>query len=322
MNFTYRQSEMADFPLLIDFINYVFSHSHYPHDFKKMVPKVYGDNPRENAIHFIAFNESGQIIGVVGLLPLNFHIDDTILKCGFIGSVCVHPYYRSQGHMKKLMNMADDYLKANCFDLGILDGLRQRYEYYGYQKSGIHLSFEVNSDNIRHGLKDISIRDFHLIEITHNDDSSLDYIFDLSSCSPVFVERNRDTLLYTMKNFESRLYVVTYQNKFIGYFTASKNNSISEINMLKKEYFFNVIKLWMHFSNASCINITIQPFQTDFIDALNFFSEDRTIQYGANFKIFHQEKVSNAIQKYNKYLPDGMANFFPIPFSINMADTF
>ena len=322
MNFTYRQSKQEELPLIIDFINYVFSHNDYPHDFKTMVPKVYGDNLRENAIHFIAFNETGQIVGAVGLLPINFHINDVILKSGFIGSVYVHPYYRSQGHMKKLMSMADDYLKSNCFDLGILDGLRQRYEYYVYKRSGIHLAFEVNSDNIRHGLKNISIKDFHLIEITHNNDSFLDNIFDLSSCSPVFVERNRETLLYTMKNFESRLYAVTYKDKFIGYFTASTNNCISEMNMVKKEYFLNAIKLWMYFCSASCITVTAQPYQTDFIAALDSFSENRSIQYGANFKIFHQEKVSHAIEEYNNCLPDGIADFFPIPFSINMADTF
>ena len=322
MDFTYRQSKSTELPLIIDFINYVFSYDHYPHDFKKMVPKVYGDNPHDNAIHFIALNNSNQIIGVVGILPIKLHIHETVLKCGFIGSVSVHPYYRSKGHMKKLMETADNYLMANSFDMGILDGLRQRYEYYGYKKSGISMCFEITSDNIRHGLKNIPTKDFNIISINHNDDILLNNIFDLISQQPVYVERCRDTLLYAMNNFENTLYAVTFKNNFIGYFTASKDNFVTEINARNKNYYSNIIKLWMDFSKTSYIRVTALPHQTDLLSVLQSFSENILVKYGDSFKIFNNKKSLNAIKEYNNYLPSGISKMFAVPFSLNIADIF
>lgn len=322
MNYTYRQSKQEELPVIIDFINYVFSHDHCPHDFMKLVPKVYGNNPKEHAVHFIAVNDNNQIVGVVGLLPMNYHINNKVLKCGYIGSVSVHPYYRSEGHMKKLMALADEYLKTEEYDLGILDGMRQRYEYYGYRKSGISVHYEVASDNVKHALKNVDINDFNITEITDAEDTMLDNIWNAFVCQPVFMGRSRDTLLYTLKNFENRIFAVTYKGEYTGYFTVTNNNSISEINMNKKEDYYKSIKLWKQYCDFSEITIIAQPHQTDLLNVLDSFSEDRIIKNGASFKIFNQDNTYLAIDEYKDFLPDGMAELFSIPLPVAVADSF
>lgn len=313
MEFTYRTAKVNELPLIIDFINYVFSYDHRPHDFKKLVPKVYGDNAPENMIHFIAANEMGQIVAAVGLITISLNIDHKTLKCGFIGSVSVHPYYRSQGHMIHLMNMANEYLKSHNFDLAILDGLRQRYEYYGYCKCGTNLRYEILAENIRHALKNISTKNFRITELTGPDDSMLDAVHKLYSDQPVFVCRKRDALPDTMRNFGNRLFVVTYNHEFIGYFTALENNSITEFYLTEDDYYSNVIKLWMNLCCAPSITITLMPHQHTLQKSLNSFAENILIQRGSNIKVFDFKHVISVMLEYQKLLlgklPDGECYF-------------
>ena len=52
--------EMGD---IVDFINYVFSQAHRPHDFKTLLPKVYADDAPagQEDFHFLA-KQNGRIV--------------------------------------------------------------------------------------------------------------------------------------------------------------------------------------------------------------------------------------------------------------------
>ncbi|MBQ6646260.1 MAG: GNAT family N-acetyltransferase, partial [Clostridia bacterium] len=100
----YTNGAPGEMPEIIDFINYVFSQAHVPHDFKALLPKVYGDDAPLGVerFHFLA-KQDGKIVGCVACRPTELIFGDQTLSCGFVGSVSVHPYHRGEGHMKRLM---------------------------------------------------------------------------------------------------------------------------------------------------------------------------------------------------------------------------
>ena len=66
MSVTYGPGVPADREAIIDFINYVFSQAHRPHDFKKLIPKTYGDPGEEfEKWHFLAKSEKGIRAGTI-----------------------------------------------------------------------------------------------------------------------------------------------------------------------------------------------------------------------------------------------------------------
>ena len=103
-NTEYLVAAPADHDDCLDFGNFVFSQAHAPHDFKALLPKVYGDSVccTVEARHFIAWRD-GRIRAMVACLPTVMHYLDRQLSIGFVGTVSVHPYSRGEGHMKRLM---------------------------------------------------------------------------------------------------------------------------------------------------------------------------------------------------------------------------
>lgn len=55
---------------IIDFINMVFSMTGRAHNFKALLPKLYGDALDTSGFHFLA-KEDGKIKAVVGLFPIS-----------------------------------------------------------------------------------------------------------------------------------------------------------------------------------------------------------------------------------------------------------
>ena len=146
----YRIARAEEEARLVDFINMVFSMAHCPHDFKTLEPKMYGA-PGFAQHHFVAV-ENGLIRGVVGLMPMTLRVGEKRLKLGYIGSVSAHPYDKGAGHMKHCMALALDAARERGYDLLVLGGQRQRYQYFGFEQGGMSLRFAVNQRNIRHAL--------------------------------------------------------------------------------------------------------------------------------------------------------------------------
>ena len=91
---------------LIDLIDLVFSQAHCPHNFKELIPKLYGESVNTMPYHY-AVRENGKLMAAVLRYPISFQIGDNILKTAGIGSVCSHMLARQKGHMKEIMNMKE-----------------------------------------------------------------------------------------------------------------------------------------------------------------------------------------------------------------------
>lgn len=147
----YRKARQSDADELIDFINYVFSFDHEPHDFKARNPKMYGGAYPFWDDHYVA-EENGKLLATLSVTKRERN------GClgGHIAQVCVHPYHRGRGFMKALMTQAIDDMKRDGFVFAELNGLRQRYEYFGFTQGGVVYRCRVTATNLRHKPADSS----------------------------------------------------------------------------------------------------------------------------------------------------------------------
>lgn len=295
MSFIYRMATPADRNAYIDFINYVFSQAHQPHDFKQLLPKVYADGRESRVEHFIATDEAGNIRGCVALLPYEVNVLGRILKVGFIGSVSSHPYGRGEGHMKKLMPMTEQWMIENGIDLALLGGNRQRYEYFGYGKGGIRFVYTYAGNNVRHALRDVDCSDIEICEIAVAADPRLDAIYALFDAQPVHAIRERERFLDISHSWNCKLYAVMRGEDIAGYFIASGNGSIAEWQMADPDDHPKALKKWFSVCGAGRIEISCQPTDTSWIDFLDESAADMSICEDENQRVFNWPKVLEAL---------------------------
>lgn len=300
MGFTYRIAGPDDRADYIDFINYVFSHDHCPHDFKALIPKEYRDGFTGKAVHFLALNEKGQIRAVVAVLPFTMQVGEYRLSCGYIGSVSVHPYARGEGHMKKLMAMANAWMQERQMDLAILAGLRQRYQYYGYTKGGLSLRYHVNADNIRHALKDVCTGSFRLQAVTTPEDSNLALMHELQSRTPIHVLRDVSQLYYILTGEYHELYTVLKDDSFAGYLTVRRDGAVSEVCLSDMADYTAVIKLWADTCKCRDLDICVLPWDCAAACILDTFAEDVSMKSCDSVRIFNWEHTMPALLTMRK----------------------
>lgn len=145
----FRKARPEEADDIIDFINYVFSEAHQPHDFKKRNPRMYdSDYPFWND-HYVAA-ENGRIRATVAITreqPVHNGVPMTACE---VGQVSVHPYERGKGYMQALMNMAVKDMQEDGVDYAHLNGLRQRYEYFGFSQAECEYKLQITKHNCFH----------------------------------------------------------------------------------------------------------------------------------------------------------------------------
>jgi predicted acetyltransferase len=242
-------SQEAD---ILDFINYVFSNAHVPHDFKKLLPFVYGKEGFYK-LHSVAL-ENGKIKGVIAMLPFLMRVGGESLKAGFIGSVSVHPYERGRGIMKGLMECAHSAAEKQQLDLVFLSGRRHRYKYFGYERIGAHFNFTLNEDSLRHALKSEDISNCSLVPF---DKASKD---EISKAYGIYLQKQLVCAERTFKEFTAKAsswnnsgFVFIKDGKVQGYFIKTPKNSVEELCVNEESIRLCLKSICAHFGNVQII---------------------------------------------------------------------
>ena len=162
----YLKADEKDYEELVDFINYVFSHSGESTDSPVLLPKVYNNKDKIKYHHIIKVDN--RIKGVVGAFPLTLSILDEKVNVVGIGSVSAHPYSKGQGYMKELMNKAICEMKNENVDMSVLNGYRQRYEHFGYEPCGQQINFTILDLNINYKLQELLYKEITINLLDEN----------------------------------------------------------------------------------------------------------------------------------------------------------
>ena len=307
----YRFARPEDEEKVLDFIDFVFSQAHRPHDFARLLPKVYA-HPGFSALHAVAVREDGSVRGTVAMLPLTVRMGEADeLKVGYIGSVSAHPRDRGAGHMKALMAMQLEEARRRGYDLLALGGQRQRYGYWGFERGGAQLSFSLNEANVRHALKrekdpNASDDDMFFLKIEGADEPALEKIAKLHAAQPIFCPRGRDRLYDILCSFGGAPYAIGgAEGEIIGYF-VEQGDRISELVLQDEKDLYTFLRCWM--AGREDGTVTAYPWQRERVLALQKVAESCRVEDAKMFKILHWPRVLEAALRFRQSvqpLPSG-----------------
>lgn len=288
---TYCKGSSADKESLLDFINMVFSQSERPHDFIKILPKLYADGIDTMDSHYMV-KEDGRIKAVVGVYETELAVGGRVLKLGQVGQVSVHPYARGAGYMKGIMQMAMEASRKKGLDALVLGGLRNRYEYFGFEPAELCLNYHFVRENVRHGCRDICIDGIQLHPVTHKEDAWLDCMFALYNRQTFKIIRSRERFYEILKSWESQVFAILIDGSFMGYLCMNDARTyIMEMLLESPEIFPKVLKLC--FTQFGIEKMGCQCAVTDaaMADILAKYCERCTISTGNSWNIFNYENV-------------------------------
>lgn len=240
--FEYRFANPEDMPHVIDFIDLVFSQLRVPHDFEKLIPKVYGPGKEFSSIHAIAL-DGNNVRGCVAVLPYPLKVAGETLKVGYLGSVSVHRNDRGAGHMRKLMEMQIEKAKADGLDMVLLGGQRQRYAYYGFVPTGSCYVYGISAANVRHALKDTDASGLTFEVLTQSDAA---YAFALYQQQAVCGARTEENFIDAALSFNGCAWLIRHNGVSAGYLVAgTEAGEIRELAVEDTAILPAVIKGWL-----------------------------------------------------------------------------
>jgi predicted N-acetyltransferase YhbS len=308
MSVQFEKAVPEDYDDVIDFGNFVFSHAHVPHDFPALLPKLYKREYFMDGTHYIA-REDGRIKAAVGSYPLEMKVSGCSLPGMGIGMVSVHPYCRSRGFMKALMDMALEDMKRGGMAFSCLGGQRQRYEYFGYTPAGLSFSFECSAANIRHTLGREFKAGFSLKQIGAGDAELLDSLYAMHESKPVRILRRKDRLFDIASSWKSLIFAVMEGPRMAGYLLYKPNEHlIHEINLEDNSRLPEFVGLFLQTQGCNGVTVGIQPHETEKIAAFSRFAESYSIRPACGFTIFDYGRFLPPFLKLKsslKTLPDG-----------------
>ncbi len=292
----------------MDFINYVFGFNGANEDFKKLLPKLYRPEDDPCGSSYIAL-ENGKLKAAVGAYSLDVCVAGEVLHTRGIGNVAVHPYYRSKGYMRKLMELAVDDMVRDGIDFSALGGKRQRYNYFYFEKCGECVSLSLNTDNMRHALKGALIQNIDIKKIGSDDEAALDAIAELVRSQPFYALRKRERLYDILTSWGASVWYAGVNESFIGY-ALVKGDEVSELLLTDEARLAEFCAALLSASGRSSLSVKLPSFMSGYIDRLCRIAENCSAFAPESFAVFNFERTLRAFfklkaQTCRTVLPDG-----------------
>ncbi len=296
----------------MDFINYVFGFNGNSQDFRKLLPKLYRREDRPVESSYVTL-EDGKLRAAIGAFDHTLSVCGVELPCRGIGNVAVHPYHRSRGFMRVLMNMSVDDMISDGIVLSELGGRRQRYNYFSYEKTGTAYHFTVNSDNIRHcfGKDHAAAHTVELRRLCAEDSELLEEIGNLIASQLYNMCRHTDKMYDIVTSWGCNIYAVMKAGRFAGYVVGS-SKSVNEIILCDPDDFINTIVVLYDMIGAS-FSVTLPPFYPEYIRQLYHVCEGYEIVTDKSFSVLNYRVVIEAFAKLKltyTAVPDGALTLF------------
>lgn len=291
----------------MDFINYVFGFNGNRDDFKKLLPKIYRpeDKPVENS-YIVA--ENVKLKAAIGAYDILYNAFGEDVKIRGIGNVAVHPYARSKGYMKLLMNRAVEDMIADGVDMSELGGRRQRYNYFSYDKLGRVYDLKFVNDNFRHTFGKERTSKFRIVKVSPEDKEILVDIAKLISAQPYHPVRNEAKLYDILVSWLNDVYaVLDGDGKFAGY-CIYKSGRISEMLLKNPADTVDFLISFYDGLKLSDVSVSLPEYMPEYIRPLIRLCEGYSIGLAKSFSIFNYRKIIRIFMMLkNTYepLPDG-----------------
>ena len=288
--YTYGRGTHEQFDAYVEFIDLVFGFNK-ENGFPTFLPKLYRPelDPAYNSFNVM---DGDKFVAAVGSFPLAMSVAGMELKGTGIGNVAVHPDHRSEGHMKKLMEMSIDDMVARGMDYSSLGGQRQRYNYFSFDSCGPLYRYRIGPNNLRHFFPVGSAWKLTMQEVTAADGEILDAIAALSDSQAFHPIRNRAELYPILCSWDARPYAFFENGKFAGYCVLNKEKDfVSEIVTADTA---NLIEMVRCLAAENTVRLNIPAFRPDYCHVLEPYIENVDINSGEMFSVFCFRRVVQA----------------------------
>ena len=286
-----RWARTEELEEIVEFIDYVFSKAHRPHDFASLLPKLYGERGA-SAVHHFILREEGKIVGAVLCYPIAVHMGDETLTALGIGSVSTHPAARGQGYLKLLMDAADARAQEIDADFAVLSGLRQRYEHFGYVYGGYQMNAKLTAHNVSHALKEADTGDWRIVPMKTEHVKAARTLQQKQSC---FCERQEETYPDILRSWNNEPFVLTKDGEAVGFGALRRNlesTHIAELLLENEADFSAAMKVL--FMQYGTLTLCAAPWEKERAAWLAKICQDFSIAKNHAFKVYRPERIRQA----------------------------
>lgn len=292
---TYRKARPEERAAYIEFADMVFTDDGSPISFEASIPKVYGAHVDSAHMQYIAVDDEKGIRGLVAVMPNELYVGGETLKVGYIGTVSVHPQARGEGHMKKLMQLAINDMKAEGVDIALLGGQRQRYEYFGFAKGGAGYAVTVGEPNVRHALKNVDVEGISF-ELMGKDSKWVGAAHALFEKQEIRFKRNRTEFVDICCNYLARPWAILCGGEFAGYLVCNdKKDGIAEIMVESVDVLDKAVKAWIVQNELKRVRMMFPVWQRESMKKLGAYAGDTVLEMRVQSSVYNPRRVLKAM---------------------------
>jgi len=283
----YMRGTDEDMQDIVDLADLVFGKLEEPHDFRAMLPKLYGTHRQTQDMHFLA-KEDGKLVALVCLMPGTIRAFGESFSYCSIGTVCVHNAYRGKGHMKVLMDMALKEMEAQGFMLSALGGWRQRYEYFGFLPAGICPEYYTEKHNLEHYLHNDDTYDIKLIEIERDHGEELGKAHELYRQQDYHCDYSAEAFYDRLCSWFLTPYSIYEGDTYIGYGVLNgKDGNVQEMLLMDDKYVPHVYRAVMERFGTDSVRAVIPFWQEKAAGQAASFCEEFRIGWDNRYRIMN-----------------------------------
>ncbi|SEO81157.1 GNAT family N-acetyltransferase [Paenibacillus sp. OV219] len=280
-----RPDEREDY---IDLANYAFKI-----DAESILPKMYSKDIDSSGMHMVAADERGRLRAQVAVYPEPMQVGGFPLRVGYLGIVSVHPRARGEGHMKVLMNKWLEEAPAS-YDMLVLYGQRQRYEYFDFTLGGVKIKYSVGEVNARHALQGVNVEGLSIKPLFEIEGAAA-FAQQLNEARHSFVQRDVGQMSDILTGLEQQPLGVLDKEKLIGYLVVSKTGKeITELAMANTADIPRAVKAYLSHSGADWIAVYAPEYETELNASLSSFAENYAIETSDMYHIVDFARVLEA----------------------------
>jgi len=284
---------------LLRLLDRVFYHNPIAPHFAWMLPRLYRPeyHPCPNNLVVRDPQDTNKFRAAVGLYFMELSAGEEKLIAAGLGNVAVDKKYRSEGYMKLLMNQANEFARERGADFVVLNGLRHRYQYFGFERAGSAFDFKITETSLRHSLRGKNIMPVTVEKLRQDDHESLAAIHALAQESQWHCVRanNPRAIWDHLRSWYAVPYVLRHGGKFAGYFIYARVGfRIEELRLVDPELIYSALPAMVA---AITGGVRIRVLPTDYAQAaaLDPLCENRCIRYTNCFHVLNFANVLQAL---------------------------
>ena len=293
----------SDFDGLLDTLNACFARGQEGYTFLDTLPAMWRHDDTAMGRH-LAIRDGDRVAAVVGVYPLQTRVAGHDVLFATVGNVGTRPEYRNSGYMKALMMESMEELKRLGADVARLGGMRQRYNRYGFEKTGQNFCFTISAKNVRDyydsslGHEGEYTPKLSFRPISRDDNAALSFAQTVYANAPQHTDRGDNQRFFDVTHaWKCTPWLATFADGMPAGFLSNYPNSgrITEHYALSPTVDYQMLLDWMAFMKFDSVTFGTAPWDVELNRKAGKIAETVSVATADNFKIIHFAKVAMAM---------------------------